>query len=339
MTELRTAKRRAALAIALADIGGLWDVNQVTAALTRFADACVQGALRFLLRADGGARRHGRTDGAALEATTGLTVLAMGKYGAFELNYSSDIDLVVFYDADEISLRQARRSARRGGGYRARAGQADRRDHGRRLCLPRRSAPAARCRRHPGRDLDRCGAGLLRSHGPELGTRRHDQGARLRRRSRRPARRFSPAIAPFIWRRYLDFAAIEDIQSIKRQIHAHAGHGEIAVAGHNIKLGRGGIREIEFFAQTQQLILGGRHPGLRAPATQARWTRWRREARVDARGGGRAEARLSLSAHAGTPAADDRGPADPYACPTARRAWPISPASWAMTSAAISAPR
>ena len=75
------------------------------------------------------------------------------------------------------------------------------------------------------------------------------------------------AIAPFIWRRNLDFAAIEDIHSIKRQIHAHAGHGEIAVAGHNIKLGRGGIREIEFFAQTQQLILGGRNPALRAPAT------------------------------------------------------------------------
>jgi glutamate-ammonia-ligase adenylyltransferase len=80
---------------------------------------------------------------------------------------------------------------------------------------------------------------------------------------------FLAALRPFVWRRYLDFAAIEDIQSIKRQIHAHVGHGEIAVAGHNIKLGRGGIREIEFFAQTQQLILGGRHPGLRASATQS----------------------------------------------------------------------
>src|ERR1019366_8323359 len=55
--------------------------------------------------------------------------------------------------------------------------------------------------------------------------------------------------------------------SIKRQIHAHAGHSEVAVKGHNIELGRGGIREIEFFAQTQQLILGGRNPNLRAPAT------------------------------------------------------------------------
>jgi glutamate-ammonia-ligase adenylyltransferase len=76
-------------------------------------------------------------------------------------------------------------------------------------------------------------------------------------------RAFLKNIEPFIWRRNLDYAAIEDIHSIKRQIHAHGRHGAIAVAGHNIKLGRGGIREIEFFAQTQQLILGGRNPDLR----------------------------------------------------------------------------
>src|SRR5262249_53763679 len=72
---------------------------------------------------------------------------------------------------------------------------------------------------------------------------------------------------PFIWRKYLDYAAIQDIHSIKRQIHSHAGHGRVAGAGHNIKLGRGGIREIEFFAQTQQLILGGRDRNLRNSAT------------------------------------------------------------------------
>jgi len=78
---------------------------------------------------------------------------------------------------------------------------------------------------------------------------------------------FLKAIEPFVWRRSLDYAAIEDIHSIKRQIHAFRGHGAIAVAGHNVKLGRGGIREIEFFAQTQQLILGGRFPDLRARRT------------------------------------------------------------------------
>ena len=80
-------------------------------------------------------------------------------------------------------------------------------------------------------------------------------------------RAFLGQLKPFIWRKHLDFAAIQDIHSIKRQIHAVRGHREVAVGGHNIKLGRGGIREIEFFAQTQQLIWGGRDPTLRQPAT------------------------------------------------------------------------
>lgn len=78
---------------------------------------------------------------------------------------------------------------------------------------------------------------------------------------------FIAELRPFVWRKYLDFAAVEDIQSIKRQINAHKGGSEVAVAGHDVKLGRGGIREIEFFAQTQQLILGGRYPDLRQRRT------------------------------------------------------------------------
>src|SRR6185312_1179488 len=97
MAILRRAKRQAALAIALADIGGVWGVEQVTAALTKFADAAVKGALRFVLKDTAIRAEYADCDGGALEATTGLVVLAMGKYGAFELNYSSDIDLVVFY--------------------------------------------------------------------------------------------------------------------------------------------------------------------------------------------------------------------------------------------------
>ena len=74
-------------------------------------------------------------------------------------------------------------------------------------------------------------------------------------------------LSPFVWRRYLDFATIAHVHEMKRQIHAYRGHGEIAVEGHNIKLGRGGIREIEFFVQTQQLIAGGRHAELRGGRT------------------------------------------------------------------------
>ena len=90
----------------------------------------------------------------------------------------------------------------------------------------------------------------------------------------RSAPRFLDAIRPFVWRRGLDFAAIADIHAMKRRIDAHKG-GRAArgadpvarIAGHNVKLGEGGIREIEFLAQTLQLVWGGRDPGLREPTT------------------------------------------------------------------------
>ena len=266
LAALRIAKRRAALGVALADIAGAWDLKAVTGALSRFADAAVQGALRFLL--SHAARRDGmvETDGARLEVSTGLTILAMGKFGAGELNYSSDIDLVVFYDEEKFPF--AKRGDRRGAavdlarglvrllaettgdGYVFRTDLRLRPDAGMTQVAISLDAALAYYEAQ-GQNWER--AAMIKARpcagDPETGA------------------AFLQAIAPFIWRRNLDFAAIEDIQSIKRQIHAHAGHGEIAVAGHNIKLGRGGIREIEFFAQTQQLILGGRHPQLRASAT------------------------------------------------------------------------
>ena len=275
MKELRTAKRRAALAIAMADIAGVWDVNQVTAELTRFADACVGGALQFLLRiADAQTGPVGEQD-------CGLTVLAMGKYGAFELNYSSDIDLVVFYDAAKFPF--AKRGDARGAavdivrglvkllsevtndGYVFRVDLRLRPDAGATQIAISTDA-ALDYYEAMGQNWERAAMIKARACAGDLQT-----GAR-----------FLADIRPFIWRRYLDFAAIEDIQSIKRQIHAHAGHGAIAVKGHNIKLGHGGIREIEFFAQTQQLILGGRHPGLREPSTQGALDALVREGRVDA---------------------------------------------------------
>ena len=115
---------------------------------------------------------------------------------------------------------------------------------------------------------------------------------------------FLDRLKPYIWRKYLDFAAIADVQSMKRQIHAVKGHGEIKVKGHNLKLGRGGIREIEFFVQTQQLIAGG-------PQPEAPWAEHPRHARcagggaVDQpAGGGRAEIRLPLPPHHRAPGAD-----------------------------------
>ena len=266
MSALRQAKRRAALAIALADIAGAWTLEEVTGALTTFADAAVKGALRFALTDAARGTPHAGKDGAALEETTGLVVLAMGKYGAFELNYSSDIDIVVYYDADVFPFRK--RSDPRGAavdivkrvvkligevtsdGYVFRVDLRLRPDAGAtQIAISTEAAEAYY--EEMGQNWERAAMIKARACAGDPGA-----GAR-----------FLKAMEPFVWRRNLDFAAIEDIHSIKRQIHAHGGHSEIAVAGHNIKLGRGGIREIEFFVQTQQLILGGREPGLREPAT------------------------------------------------------------------------
>ena len=160
-------------------------------------------------------------------------------------------------------------------------------------------------RRHPGRDLGARPRNLLREHGPELGTRRHDQGAALCRRPRPLARAFSTSLEPYVWRKYLDFAAIADVQSMKRQIHAVKGHDTIAVAGHDIKLGRGGIREIEFFVQTQQLVC--RRPAIRRCAAAARSTCW---PRLPAKAGSREAAADELSRGLSVPAPDRAPPAD-----------------------------
>jgi glutamate-ammonia-ligase adenylyltransferase len=271
MAALRQAKRRAALAIALADIAGLWDLDAVTGSLCRFADASVKGALRYLLAQAAARAGLEERDPARLEETTGLIVLAMGKYGAFELNYSSDIDLVVFYDATRFPFAKkgdprgaavelvqglVRLIAERGGG-----------DYVFRVDL--------RLRPDAGATQVAISTDAALDYYEAMGQ-NWERAAMIKARAcagdPRTASDFAAGIAPFIWRRNLDFAAIADIHSIKRQIHAHGGHSEIAVAGHNIKLGRGGIREIEFFAQTQQLILGGRNRRLREPRTVAALT-------------------------------------------------------------------
>ncbi|HEX4301580.1 MAG TPA: bifunctional [glutamine synthetase] adenylyltransferase/[glutamine synthetase]-adenylyl-L-tyrosine phosphorylase [Rhizomicrobium sp.] len=266
MSRLRIAKRRAALAIAAADIAGLWPLETVTRALTDFADACVKGALRFVLRDAAARAALPEQDGATLEHTTGLTVLAMGKYGAFELNYSSDIDLVVFYDPARFPFRK--RDDARGAAVDLVRGIV-------KLLTEMTSdgyvfRTDLRLRPDAGATQVAISVDAAESYYEGMGQ-NWERAAFIKARAcagdPETGARFLKAIEPFIWRRNLDYAAIEDIHSIKRQIHAHGGHGAIAVAGHNIKLGRGGIREIEFFAQTQQLILGGRVPMLRSSRT------------------------------------------------------------------------
>ena len=306
MRRLRRMKSEAALLIALADAGEVWPVMQVTAALTRLADTAVGLAVRHLL---GEAGRNGAlapADPERPEQGSGYIVLAMGKMGAGELNYSSDIDLIVFYDPDRSTLAAAIEPApfyvrltqrlvrllqeRTSDGYVFRTDLRLRPDPASTQIAV--STPAAlNYYESVGQNWER--AALIKAR-PCAG----DIAA---------GEALLAALSPFVWRKYLDFAAVADIHALKRQIHTYRGHGEISVEGHNIKLGRGGIREIEFFVQTQQLIAGGRHPGA-ARARDLGDARGARSRRMDRRGGlRRARCGVSLPAHSREPPADGRG--------------------------------
>lgn len=266
MVVLRALKAEAALLIALCDIGGVWEVTRVTRALTELADASVQSAVRYQLNQESGRSRILPPDAAHPERGSGLIVLAMGKMGANELNYSSDIDLIVFYDRDKTSLatdiepgpffvRVAQGIARilqqrTGEGYVFRVDLRLRPDPAS-TPVAISTAAALDYYEREGRTWERAAMIKARACAGDA-----QAGAEL-----------LAELSPFVWRRHLDFAALADIHDMKRQMHTYKGHSEIAVEGHNIKLGRGGIREIEFFAQTQQLIAGGRHPELRVLRT------------------------------------------------------------------------
>ena len=264
---LRLAKRESALLIALADIGGAWDLVAATEALTRFADAAVGAALAFLLRRHALAGRL-KLDPRAPDpqAGAGVVVLALGKHGARELNYSSDVDLVVLYDAAAASIPEGTEPAplfvrmtkalarllqeRTSDGYVFRVDLRLRPDPAS-TPVALSTASAYAYYETVGQNWER--AALIKAR-PAAG----DFAL---------GKRFLADLAPFIWRKYFDYAAIADIHAMKRQIHAVRGHERVVVPGHDIKLGRGGIREIEFFVQTQQLIFGGRRPQMRGART------------------------------------------------------------------------
>jgi glutamate-ammonia-ligase adenylyltransferase len=266
MRILRVFKAEVALLTALADLGGVWPVLMVTAALTQCADAAIEEAVSFLFREAAARGQWLARDAGGRVLPDGFIVLAMGKSGAGELNYSSDVDLIVFYDPGEVRLaacvepaaffvRMARDlvqllEERTGDGYVFRIDLRLRPDPGA-VPLALSTEAALIYYESFGQNWER--AALIKAR-PCAG-------------DKRAGRRLVEDLAPFIWRKYLDYAAIADIHAMKRQIHAHRGFGKIAVAGHNIKVGRGGIREIEFFVQTQQLIAGGRQPDLRTPRT------------------------------------------------------------------------
>jgi glutamate-ammonia-ligase adenylyltransferase len=262
MKRLRLAKSRASLLIAIADLTGVWTLEKVTQAMSETAELAVQNVIGFLLEQ---APLKGEITFPKGKEKSGLFVLAMGKLGAGELNYSSDIDLIVFFDNERVHYTGRQNSQhffskftqemvrllqeRTADGYVFRVDL--------RLRPDPSSTPVAMSV-----------AGALTYY--ETVGQNWERAAFIKARpiagDMEAAYQFLNRIGPFIWRKHLDFAAIADIQSIKRQMDAK-NNEYIALPEHNIKTGLGGIREIEFFAQIHQLIWGGRMPGLRISGT------------------------------------------------------------------------
>lgn len=263
---LRQAKRRVALLTALADLGGVWPLESVTGALTHLADTGVDLAIKALVADE---IRRGKLPGATPDdAATGagMVALAMGKMGAGELNYSSDIDLVCLFDetrypgeeqeARAAFIRVTRKMAAMlndptGEGYVFRTDLRLRPDAAvTPVCLSMAAAEAYY--EAEGRTWERAAYIKARPCGGDLAA----------------GERFLKTLVPFVWRKHLDFAAIQDAHDMRLRIREHRKlNGPLTVEGHNMKLGQGGIREIEFFTQTRQLIAGGRDPSLRDRTT------------------------------------------------------------------------
>ncbi|MEM6488070.1 MAG: bifunctional [glutamine synthetase] adenylyltransferase/[glutamine synthetase]-adenylyl-L-tyrosine phosphorylase [Pseudomonadota bacterium] len=267
MQALRRLRARAALLIALADLGGAADLAETTAALTRLAEGALAIALPPILSAE---IARGRLPGIADPADTGLVILGMGKLGAGELNYSSDIDLICLFDqeryapADEADARsgliRATRalvevlSAQTGDGAVFRTDLRLRPNPSTTpVCLS--MAAAERYYETEGRTWERAAHIKARTVAGDAAA-----GAAYLQR-----------LAPFVWRRSLDFYALDEVHglllAIRRGAGAHAPPAPADVPGIDIKRAPGGIREIEFLAQTRQLILGGRDARLRARGT------------------------------------------------------------------------
>jgi len=252
---LRQRRHGLALAVALGDLSGEMPLEQVTALLSDFADAAIDEAVAAAI-----AERNPEA------ASEGFAVIAMGKLGSRELNYSSDVDLLLLFDplalprkgrddAGEAAVRIGRRmiellQKRTEDGY------------VQRVDLRLRPSPEVTPIALP---VDAAISHYESSAEP------WERAAFIRARAAAGdiaiGRRFLEAIEPFVWRRSLDFGVIEEVRQISARIRDHFAQGASIGPGFDLKRGRGGIREVEFFIQIQQMIHGGRDPSVRAPAT------------------------------------------------------------------------
>lgn len=253
---LRRRRGAIALAVAAADLAGAWGMDRVTRTLSDFADQALEEALAAAMQERYPDAEH-----------RGFVVLALGKHGSRELNYSSDIDPILLYDpatlphgeredVADAAVRIGRRvsellNARDGDGYVFR------------VDLRLRPSPEATPIALP------VEAAIGYYESTALGW---EQAAFIRARPAAGDKQlgdyFLRQIRPFVWRRSLDFGAIDAIVDISRRIRDHYAQGQAFGPGYDLKRGRGGIREVEFFAQVHQLIHGGRDPSLRTGNTR-----------------------------------------------------------------------
>ena len=252
---LRRARGRLALAVAVGDLAGALSLEDVTGHLTRFADFAMDKAIT------------GAIDAVVPGAEPrGFTAIALGKQGGGELNYSSDLDPILIFDPETLPRRQKDEpveaavrigrkmvellQARDGDGYVFR------------IDLRLRPSPEATPMALP---ID---AAIAYYESQALAW---ERAAFIRSRSCAGdialGTEFLDAIKPFVWRRGVDFGAIKEVRNISARIRDHYAQGQAFGPGFDLKRGRGGIRECEFFAQIHQLIHGGRDTGLRMRAT------------------------------------------------------------------------
>ena len=254
---LRRERLGLSLVVAIADLAGAWDLGQVTGALSAFADRALDAAIGAAIR-----RRVPDAE------NTGFSGIALGKQGAGELNYSSDIDPILLFDPDALPRRDrddpadaAQMVARRiveilstitADGYVFRV---DLRLRPQSEVTPLALSFDAAITHYESSALAWERAAFIRA--------RAASGDIARGQA------FLDTIRPFVWRRSLDFGAIAEIGRLTTRIRDHYAGGQAVGPGYDLKRGRGGIREVEFFAQTHQLIHGGRNPSLRLRGTRA----------------------------------------------------------------------
>jgi [glutamine synthetase] adenylyltransferase / [glutamine synthetase]-adenylyl-L-tyrosine phosphorylase len=254
---LRKQRQGVALVTAIADLSGTWDLTRVTRVLSDFADASLDTAIAAAIEE--------RMPGAEAK---GFAVIGLGKHGGQELNYSSDIDPIFLYDPETLPRREREDVADSAVriGRRVIELLSARDEHGYvfRVDMRLRPSPEVTPIAIP------VEAAISYYESSALAW---EQAAFIRSRAAAGDKElgayFLKAIQPFIWRRSLDFGQIANIRAMSGQIRDHYHQGQLLGPGYDLKRGRGGIRECEFFAQAHQLIHGGRDPALRIADTRA----------------------------------------------------------------------